>query len=268
MRRALFDDAHEDFRASCGRFLEREVKPSYHEGERDGIVPRELLVRAGAGGFLGMAAPERYGGPGVADFRLNLIIGEECASTPASAGSGSESRCTTTSASPSLLAYCDEEQRARWLPEITDRRLITAIAMTEPQTGSNLAGIATRPARGRRVCDGAGRSSVTLTRSLRLSSQALGLPQAFVAGTAMASAFTLGPAAPPATASATTRCRLSRRAAFKGHACQSLSRSFHCAAYSSNGSRPTEARRASSSFGFSIGHGVETPSRTPAIWVP
>ena len=80
MKRTLFDDLHEDFRASFRTFLEREVvgeEGRYGEWEREGIVPREVFSRAGRGGFLAMAVPERYGGAGAEDFRLNLVIGEE-----------------------------------------------------------------------------------------------------------------------------------------------------------------------------------------------
>ena len=67
MRRTLFEDVHEDFRASFRTFLEREVvgeEGRYGQWERDGIVPREVFALAGRGGFLGMAVPERYGGAG------------------------------------------------------------------------------------------------------------------------------------------------------------------------------------------------------------
>ena len=81
MRRNLFDDVHEDFRASFRTFLTREVigeEGRYGEWERDGLVPREVYALAGRGGFLGMAVPEQYGGGGAEDFRFNLVIGEEC----------------------------------------------------------------------------------------------------------------------------------------------------------------------------------------------
>ena len=80
MKRTLYEDVHEDFRASFRTFLEREVlgeEGRYGEWERAGIVPREVFALAGRGGFLGMSVPERYGGAGAEDFRFNLIIGEE-----------------------------------------------------------------------------------------------------------------------------------------------------------------------------------------------
>ncbi len=146
MQRTLFDDTHEDFRASFRRFLEREVVPHHEQWEQDGIVPRELFTRAGTHGFLAMAVPERYGGAGVADFRFNLVIGEECQR----AGVGSFGLGITLHNDiclPYFLAYCDEAQRERWLPGIAGGELITAVAMTEPGTGSDLAAIATRARR-------------------------------------------------------------------------------------------------------------------------
>ncbi|HEV7584530.1 MAG TPA: acyl-CoA dehydrogenase family protein [Solirubrobacteraceae bacterium] len=149
MRRHLFDDVHEDFRASFRTFLEREVigeEGRYGEWERAGIVPREVFALAGRGGFLGMAVPERYGGAGAEDFRFNLIIGEETQR----AGVGSFGLGITLHNDiclPYFLSYCDEQQRERWLGGIASGELITAIAMTEPGIGSDLAGLSTRALR-------------------------------------------------------------------------------------------------------------------------
>src|SRR5881227_1942154 len=146
MRRALFDDVHEEFRASFQTFLSREVvgeEGRYGQWERQGIVPREVYARAGAGGFLAMVVPERYGGAGVADFRFNLVIGEEAQR----AGVGSLGLGVTLHNDiclPYFLRYCTEEQRERWLPGIAAGKLITALAMTEPGIGSDLASMTTR----------------------------------------------------------------------------------------------------------------------------
>jgi alkylation response protein AidB-like acyl-CoA dehydrogenase len=149
MRRTLFQDVHEDFRASFRTFLEREVigdEGRYGEWERAGIVPREVFELAGRGGFLGMAVPEPYGGAGVEDFRFNLIIGEETQRS----GVGSFGLGITLHNDiclPYFLSYCDESQRERWLGGIASGELITAIAMTEPGIGSDLAGLSTRALR-------------------------------------------------------------------------------------------------------------------------
>jgi alkylation response protein AidB-like acyl-CoA dehydrogenase len=159
MQRTLFGDVHQDFRASFRTFLEREVQGEqgrYGEWERAGIVPREVFARAGAGGFLGMAVPERYGGAGVEDFRFNLIVGEETQLT----GVGSVGLGMTVHNDvclPYFLRYCNDAQRERWLPGIASGELILAIAMTEPGIGSDLAAMSTRAPRegGHYVLDGA-----------------------------------------------------------------------------------------------------------------
>jgi alkylation response protein AidB-like acyl-CoA dehydrogenase len=145
MRRTLFDDLHEDFRASFRTFLEREVlgdEGRYGEWERAGIVPREVFKRAGEGGFLGMAVPERDGGAGAEDFRLNLVIGEE--TQRAAVGSfGLGITLHNDICLPYFLTYCNAEQRGRWLAGIASGELITALAMTEPGIGSDLAAMST-----------------------------------------------------------------------------------------------------------------------------
>ncbi|MGD0453954.1 MAG: acyl-CoA dehydrogenase family protein [Solirubrobacteraceae bacterium] len=145
MKRSLFDDVHEDFRASFRTFLAREVlgeEGRYGEWEREGIVPREVFAAAGRGGFLGMAVPEAYGGAGAEDFRLNLVIGEETQR----AGVGSFGLGITLHNDiclPYFLSYCTEPQRERWLDGIASGELITALAMTEPGIGSDLAAMST-----------------------------------------------------------------------------------------------------------------------------
>jgi len=141
MRRTLFEDVHEDFRASFRTFLEREVigeDGRYGEWERNGIMPREVFALAGRGGFLGMAIPGRYGGAGAEDFRFNLIVGEETQR----AGVGSFGLGITLHNDiclPYFLTYCSAEQRERWLGGIATGELITALAMTEPGIGSDVA---------------------------------------------------------------------------------------------------------------------------------
>jgi alkylation response protein AidB-like acyl-CoA dehydrogenase len=146
MQRTLFEDVHEDFRASFRTFLEREVigdEDRYGEWELAGIVPREVFALAGRGGFLGMAVPERHGGAGAEDFRFNLVIGEETQLV----GVGSFGLGITLHNDiclPYFLSYCTEPQRTRWLAGIASGELITALAMTEPGIGSDLAAMTTR----------------------------------------------------------------------------------------------------------------------------
>ena len=146
-RRALYEDDHEDFRESFRRFLTKEVVPHYEQWERDGIVPREVFAAAGANGFLGMQVPEEFGGAGVGeDFSFNAIIGEECCA--ANLGGFSVGITLHNDVClPYFLEYCTPEQKQRWLPGIVSGELITAVAMTEPGTGSDLAGIRTKAIR-------------------------------------------------------------------------------------------------------------------------
>ncbi len=146
MRRLLFDDVHDAFRASFRSFVEREVVPHADQWERDGIVPRSLFEQAGAAGFLGMAVPEAYGGGGVDDFRFNLVIGEEFQRAGVG-GAGLGLTLHNDITLPYFLKLATEEQKQRWLPGICSGELITAIAMTEPGIGSDLAGMATTAVR-------------------------------------------------------------------------------------------------------------------------
>ncbi|MEY2420716.1 MAG: hypothetical protein QOI95_783 [Acidimicrobiaceae bacterium] len=142
MQRELFDDEHEQVRASFRAWLVKEVLPHREEWDLAGIVPRELFTDAGAHGFLGFDIPEAFGGAGVHDFRFNLVIGEEVQAVGAGAV-GLGLTLHNDICLPYFLRYCTDEQRARWLPGIASGELITAIAMTEPGMGSDLASMAT-----------------------------------------------------------------------------------------------------------------------------
>jgi alkylation response protein AidB-like acyl-CoA dehydrogenase len=141
MKRTLFEPEHDQFRASVRQFLAKEVEPRNEEFERAGIVDRDVFQRAGDAGFLGFAVPEGYGGGGVRDFRYNAVLGEEAqAAGLASVGLGLTLH--TDICQPYFLDLTTDEQKQRWLPGIATGELITAVAMTEPGTGSDLAGIA------------------------------------------------------------------------------------------------------------------------------
>jgi alkylation response protein AidB-like acyl-CoA dehydrogenase len=142
MQRRLFEAEHEAFRESVCAFLTKEVTPHLTAWEADGIVPRELFTTAGAAGFLGMAIPMEFGGGGVADFRFNAVLDEEIMRAGA-AGAGLGLSLHNDICLPYFLDLATEEQRRRWLPGIACGELITAIAMTEPGMGSDLAGMAT-----------------------------------------------------------------------------------------------------------------------------
>ena len=146
MRRSLFEPEHEDFRESVRRFVAEEISPHHEQWEHDGIVPRELFAKAAAKGMLAMQVPERYGGLGVEDFRFNQVVGEEV-SVAGAAGSGLGITLHNDICLPYLLELCDEAQRQRWLPGVADGSLITALAMTEPEIGSDLANMRATAAR-------------------------------------------------------------------------------------------------------------------------
>jgi alkylation response protein AidB-like acyl-CoA dehydrogenase len=142
MDRKHFDDDHLAFGESFRAFAEKEILPHYLEWERAGITPREVFTAAGRSGFLGMAVPEEYGGGGVEDFRFNQVLDEQIAHAGIG-GTGLGLSLHNDTCLPYFLSYCDDEQKQRWLPGIASGELITAVAMTEPGAGSDLAGIRT-----------------------------------------------------------------------------------------------------------------------------
>src|SRR5437660_285003 len=146
MRRELFEPEHDMFRDSFRRFLDKEVVPRAEEFERAGIMDRAVFARAGAAGFLGMDVPEEYGGGGVRDYRYNTVIGEELADA-AVGGSGLGITLHNDVCLPYFLHVTDDEQKQRWLPGICSGELVTAVAMTEPGIGSDLASMATTASR-------------------------------------------------------------------------------------------------------------------------
>jgi alkylation response protein AidB-like acyl-CoA dehydrogenase len=146
VRRTLFDDEHELFRDSVRRFVAAELAPRNEAWERAGVVDRDMFRSAGKHGFLGMAVPTEYGGGGVDDFRYNLVIGEEVQRAGINAA-GLGWTLHNDICLPYFLSLCTEEQKAQWLPGICSGDLITAIAMTEPGIGSDLASMTTTAVR-------------------------------------------------------------------------------------------------------------------------
>jgi alkylation response protein AidB-like acyl-CoA dehydrogenase len=142
MRRTLFTEEHRLFRDAFRHFVEKEVAPYYEQWEKDGIVSREMWLKAGQQGFLGLSVPEEYGGAGTDDFSYSAIIAEETARAGV-VSAGMVIGLHNDIILPYFLAYSNEEQKQRWLPGMCSGELITAIAMTEPDTGSDLAAIRT-----------------------------------------------------------------------------------------------------------------------------
>jgi acyl-CoA dehydrogenase len=144
MRRDVFTEDHDAFRGLVREVVAKEVVPHYGEWEKAGRIPRGFFATLGALGLLGMAIPERYGGGGQPDYRYNVVLQEEAAAALVTLGTV---RTQLDVVLPYFLAYANEEQRERWFPGLASGRLLTAIAMTEPGTGSDLAGIRTTAVR-------------------------------------------------------------------------------------------------------------------------
>ncbi|GAA2615286.1 acyl-CoA dehydrogenase family protein [Streptomyces axinellae] len=140
MRRTVFNEDHEAFRQTIRDFIAAEVAPHYPEWAEQGYVPRELYKKLGELGVFGIEVPEEYGGAGETSFKFNAVMTEECARAGVSFGGSS---VHTALCLPYLLKYANEEQKKRWLPPFVSGEMMTAIAMTEPGTGSDLAGMKT-----------------------------------------------------------------------------------------------------------------------------
>lgn len=146
MHRDLFDTDHQDFRAMVRDFVTNEVRPHLAAWEEAGMVDRNLYAKAGAVGLLGLDVDERYGGGGVADFRYHLVLIEELCRAGAAAVTMNLSGFNDLVA-PSLNGLATEEQSRRWLPALCSGTKVSAIAMTEPGTGSDLKAVRTTAVR-------------------------------------------------------------------------------------------------------------------------
>jgi alkylation response protein AidB-like acyl-CoA dehydrogenase len=140
--RTIFTEEHQAVRDSFRRFLEKEVVPHYATWERNGIIPHEIFEAVGAQGFMCLPIPEEYGGQGIDDYRFNVVINEECIALGLTSFSMSIGLVNDV-ALPYFLEYANEEQKRRWFPGMTKGTLVTAIAMTEPSGGSDLAALKT-----------------------------------------------------------------------------------------------------------------------------
>ncbi|KOT79085.1 acyl-CoA dehydrogenase [Streptomyces rimosus subsp. pseudoverticillatus] len=140
MRRTVFNEDHEAFRETIRAFIAAEVVPVYDEWMQAGQAPRDFYKKLGELGVFGIEVPEEYGGAGETSFKFNAVITEECARAGVSFGG---SGVHTALCLPYFLKYATEEQKRRWLPPFVSGDMMTAIAMTEPGTGSDLAGMKT-----------------------------------------------------------------------------------------------------------------------------
>lgn len=142
MRREHFESDHEQFRDTIRTWITKEIAPHHLDWERARAVPRDLFTEAGRHGFLAIAAPEEYGGGGVDDFRYNQVYAEEVQLAGVNA-SGLGIGLHNDVCLPYFLRYGTAEQKARWLPGIVSGELIAAVAMTEPEVGSDLGSMRT-----------------------------------------------------------------------------------------------------------------------------
>ncbi len=145
MRRSIYDEDHEAFRSSVRAFLDRQVEPQLAEHAAAKQIPRDFWIEAGKQGFLGLAIPEEYGGSEAGDYRFNAVLTEELAKVnmalPSCVG------IHTDIVAPYLVHLTTEEQRQRWLPRVCTGEILTAIGMTEPSGGSDLAALKTTAVR-------------------------------------------------------------------------------------------------------------------------
>jgi acyl-CoA dehydrogenase len=140
MRRTVFNEDHEAFRETLRDFIQAEVVPVYPEWYEAGVVPREFYYKLAGLGLFGIEVPEEYGGAGIKSFKYNAIESEELSLAGVSFGG---SGVHTALCLPYLLNLATDAQKERWLPPFIAGDMMFAIAMTEPGTGSDLAGMRT-----------------------------------------------------------------------------------------------------------------------------
>ncbi|GAA3724370.1 acyl-CoA dehydrogenase/long-chain-acyl-CoA dehydrogenase [Spinactinospora alkalitolerans] len=142
LQRTVFDEDHDVFRQTARAFAEREVAPHLERWAEQGHVDRGVYRRAGELGLLGISAEEEYNGGGIDDFRFNAVLIEELARVGATSVAMNLSGFNDLVA-PYLVSLADDGQKRRWLAPLCSGEIISAIAMTEPGAGSDLASITT-----------------------------------------------------------------------------------------------------------------------------
>jgi long-chain-acyl-CoA dehydrogenase len=145
VRRTVFDADHEAFRTSVRAFVERELRPRQEEFIQQRAIDRAAWKAAGQQGLLGLLIPEQYGGSEAGDYRFTAVLHEEFARLSVAFASSFTIHCEVVA--PYLVELTTEEQRERWLPRFCAGELVTAIGMTEPSAGSDLAALRTTAVR-------------------------------------------------------------------------------------------------------------------------
>jgi alkylation response protein AidB-like acyl-CoA dehydrogenase len=141
--RRLFREEHEIFRESVRKFIAREIAPYHAQWEEDGVVPRELWLKAGDAGLLCCTVPEEYGGLGL-DYLFDVVVFEEMARSGFT-GPGFMIHCDLVATY--VHSFGTEEQKRYWLPKMVTGEAIGSLGMTEPHAGSDLKSIRTRAIR-------------------------------------------------------------------------------------------------------------------------
>ncbi|MCK8671466.1 MULTISPECIES: acyl-CoA dehydrogenase family protein [unclassified Rhodococcus (in: high G+C Gram-positive bacteria)] len=144
MQRTIFTEDHDAFRDTVRQFIAKEITPNLPDWEAQGCIPRDFYKKTAEIGINGLQVPEQYGGGGIDSFLFNTVVYEEIGYAAASLG-GFQVHLNTVL--PYFLEYANEEQRDRWFQGFADGNLVSAIAMTEPGIGSDLAGVATTAVR-------------------------------------------------------------------------------------------------------------------------
>lgn len=140
IKRRIFDQEHDMFRDTVRRWIEAEVLPGAETFRTEGMVSRDVWRSAGANGFLAMYADEAYGGLGLDDFRFDMILTEELSARE----NGLYIPLHNRIVGPYLQRFGTKAQCDRYMPGIVSGETVLAIAMTEPDTGSDLSGIRTK----------------------------------------------------------------------------------------------------------------------------
>src|SRR5216683_1658415 len=143
IERTIFREEHNIFRESVRRFVDREIVPFHAQWEKDGIVPRELWLRAGAQGLLCCTVPEQYGGLGL-DYLFDVVVFEELWRVGAS---GPGFLIHTDLVATYIRTFGTEEQKSHWLPKMVKGEAIGSLGMTEPHAGSDLKALRTQAVR-------------------------------------------------------------------------------------------------------------------------
>ncbi|MEC7763517.1 MAG: acyl-CoA dehydrogenase family protein [Pseudomonadota bacterium] len=143
IRRNLFREEHEIFRESVRKFVEKEIVPYHAQWEKDGVVPRELWLKAGEQGLLCCTVPEEYGGLGL-DYLFDVVVFEELWKAGAS---GPGFLIHTDLVATYINSFGTEEQKKKFLPKMVSGEWIGSLGMTEPHAGSDLKAIKTKAVR-------------------------------------------------------------------------------------------------------------------------